>query len=184
MELVHVITNRRSQRKFTDYQVTDEEIKQLLKSAAWAPSWANTQVWEFIVIRDRELIKKITGTYTDNNPAIKCSMASSAMIVACAKLNVSGHLDPEINAFREWSMFDVGCAVQNLSLRACDLGLGTVIVASLDHRKLKELLNIPEGYETVAVLPLGKPVHPEKTAPRRREMKDFCHENKFGTPYE
>ncbi|HPV42751.1 MAG TPA: nitroreductase family protein, partial [Spirochaetota bacterium] len=49
MELKEAILKRRSIRKFTDYQVTDAEIDELLEAARWAPSWANTQVWEFVV---------------------------------------------------------------------------------------------------------------------------------------
>ena len=60
MELMEAITHRRSVRKFTDYYVTDEEIREMLNAARLAQSWANTQVWEFIVVRDRDLIKKVT----------------------------------------------------------------------------------------------------------------------------
>lgn len=51
MELREALMTRRSVRKFTDYNVTDEEINIILEAARWAPSWSNTQCWEFIVIR-------------------------------------------------------------------------------------------------------------------------------------
>ncbi len=71
MELQQAIVERRSIRRFTDYYVTDDEIKQILEAARMAPSWANVQPWEFIVVRDKTLIEKITQTYSPNNPARK-----------------------------------------------------------------------------------------------------------------
>ena len=58
MEVRDAILTRRSVRNFTDYYVTDDEIDRLLEAARWAPSWSNTQSWEFIIIRDRALSGK------------------------------------------------------------------------------------------------------------------------------
>ena len=181
MELKEAILKRRSQRKFTDYRVTDEEIHELLEAARWAPSWANTQVGEFIVVRDPETIQKIAGTYSENNPGTRCTQAASVLIVVCAKTGVSGAYNGKnLTIFSDWFMFDMGLAVQNLCLRACDLGLGTVIVCLLDHAALKKLLSVPSGYEAVTVIPVGKPVVPDKNAPPRRNIQDFTHLNSFG----
>lgn len=184
MELQEAILKRRSQRKFTEYHVTDEEIRQLLEAARWAPSWANTQVWEFIVVRDRDVIGKIASTYAEPNPAVKCTQAASALIVGCAKVGVSGGLKGiKETMFQEWFMFDLGLAVQNLCLKAHELGLGTVVVGSLDHAALEKVLSVPEGYHAVVVLPLGKPVVPDKQPTPRKEIKDFTHLDAFGRPY-
>ncbi|OHD64038.1 MAG: hypothetical protein A2176_05445 [Spirochaetes bacterium RBG_13_51_14] len=184
MELMEAILKRRSQRKFTDYYVTDDEIRELLDAARWAPSWANTQIWEFIIVRNKEIIQKIASTYTENNPAIKCSQGASVLIVGCAKTGVSGgQKGIKETIFSEWYMFDLGLAVQNLCLRAHELGLGTVIVGLLNHTALKKHLSVPEGYEAVVVLPIGKPVVPDKQGPPRKEIKDFAHLDTFSTPY-
>lgn len=181
MELKEAILKRRSQRKFTDYRVTDEEVHELLEAARWAPSWANTQVWEFIVVRDQEIIQKIAGTFSQNNPGTKCTQAASVVIVGCAKTGVSGAYNGKnMTIFSDWYMFDMGLAVQNLCLRAYDIGLGTVIVCLLDHTALKKLLSVPEGYEAVAVIPVGKPAVPEKQPPPRKNIQDFTHLNSFG----
>lgn len=183
MELQEAILKRRSQRKFTDYRVTDDEIRALLEAARWAPSWANFQVWEFIVVRDRDVIAKVAATYDENNPAVKCTQAASALIVGCAKTGVSGLKGGTQTIFSEWFMFDLGLAVQNLCLKAHELGLGTVIVGSLNHNELKKALSVPDGYQAVVVLPLGKPVVPDKQPTPRKEIKDFTHQDAFGRPY-
>jgi nitroreductase len=181
MELKEAILKRRSVRKFTDYQVTDAEVNEMLEAARWAPSWANTQVWEFIVVRDRQIIEKIAATFAQNNPAVKCTQAASVVIVGCAKKGVSGaHDGKNLTIFSEWFMFDLGLAVQNLCLRAHDMGLGTVIVSFLDHMALKNVLSVPEGYEAITVIPLGKPAVPDKQGQPRRAVADFTHRDVFG----
>lgn len=181
MELKEAILTRRSVRKFTDYYVTDEEIEALLNAARWAPSWANTQCWEFIVIRDKELIKEVTATYSETNPARKCSESASVLIAVCGKKDLPGYKDGVARTkFDSWFMFDLGIAVQNISLAAHDMGLGTVVVGSLDHEKCAKLLGVPEPYELVVILPVGKPVEFKKEGPKRREISEFTHKEKFG----
>jgi nitroreductase len=178
------IKSRRSVRKFTDHFVTDEEIRDIIEAARLAPSWANTQVWEFIVVRERELIKQVTETYSATNPSRNCSSASSAIILACARTGVSGCKEgKERTRFHEWFMFDLGLAVQNLCLRAHELGLGTVVVGSMDHDACGKIALLPPGYEVVAAIPVGKPASADQKATPRKEMKSFVHLNTFGEQY-
>jgi len=181
MELNDAILTRRTIRKFTEKEVTDEQVKDLLEAARWAPSWANTQVWEFIVVRDPSMKEKIVETYSENNPARKCSLAASVLVVACAKEGVSGCKEGnEATALSNWYMFDLGMAVQNFCLKAHDMGLGTVVVGFLDHNKCAELLEIPDGYTPVVILPVGEPAVTAKQGPPRKELKDFAYSEKFG----
>jgi nitroreductase len=184
MELKEAILKRRSVRKFTDYRVTDEELNEILDAARWAPSWANTQVWEFIVVRDKDIIQKIASTYPETNPATKCTLAASLLIVGCAKTGISGgKKGMKEGMFSEWFMFDLGLAVQNLCLRAHDIGLGTVIVGYLDHAACKKYLSVPDGNEVVVVIPVGKPAVPDRPGPPRKNISDITHLNVFGNAY-
>lgn len=184
MELKEAISKRRSVRKFTDYHVTDREIKELMEAARLAPSWANTQVWEFIIVRDKKLIEKVVSTYSEMNPARNCSMAASVLIVACAKSDKSGCKGGlPATKFSEWFMFDLGIAVQNICLRAHEMGLGSVIVGLMDHDSCAKHLSLPAGYEVVAVIPIGKPSDPGKEGPPRKDLQSFVHFEKFGTPF-
>lgn len=181
MELHEAIMTRRSVRKFTDYYVTDEEVYRLMEAAQWAPSWANTQCWEFIIIRDKELIKRVVETYAETNPARKCSESASLLIAVCGKSDLPGYKEGvKRTKFDSWYMFDLGIAVQNIALRAHDLGLGTVVVGSMDQIKCAELLGVKAPYELVAILPVGQPVEFKKEGPKRREMSSFMHKERFG----
>jgi nitroreductase len=184
MELKEAIEQRRSIRKFTDEQVTDEQLKEVLEAARMAPSWANTQVWEFIIIREREMMERIAETYSETNPARRCTENASALIVVCAKNGISGCKEgKQVTKFNEWFMFDLGLAVQNLSLRAHELGLGTVIAGLFDHDRCGEMLSVPDGYEVVAAIPVGVPAVAGKKAPPRKELGEFVHKESFGKNY-
>lgn len=184
MELGEAIRNRRSVRRFTDYIVSDDEIRQLLEAARFAQSWSNTQPWEFIVVRDRGLIEQIVDTYVDRNPATKCSLSASVLLVACARTGVSGCYDGiDVTKFPNWFMFDLGIAVQNLCLKVHELGLGTVVVGFLDHDTCKQILGLPDGYEVVAVLPVGRPDKDSTRSRPRKEIGEFVHLDRYGNPF-
>lgn len=172
MELIETIFRRRSIRSFTDYVVTDDEINMVLESARHAPSWANTQVWEYIIVKDIDLIRKVAPTN------------ASTLIIACAKKNSSGLINGVVvTKFLEWFMFDIGASVQNLCLRAYELGLGTVILGYINHELYKQVFSVPENFEVVVAIPIGKPVV-EIPPTHRKEIKSFTHLNKFGESYQ
>ena len=178
MELQEAILKRRSVRKFTEDAVTDEELRQIFEAVRWSPSWANTQVWEFIVVRDKAVIEKVTGTYAEKNPATKCSLTASALIVACAKTGISGcYGGEELTAIHNWYMFDLGIAVQTLCLKAHELGLGTVVVGLLDHEACKKILAVPEDRKVVAVIPIGRPALPPREGPPRKSISEIVYLN-------
>jgi nitroreductase len=181
MELQQAIAGRRSVRKYSDHYVSDDEIKEVLEAARRAPSWANTQVWEFVVMRDQSQIEEVIGTYSEKNPATRGSLAASVLIVACAKRGVSGcYSGKDATKFHEWFLFDLGMAVQNLCLRAHELGLGTVVVGLMDHDACKKIISLPDDYEVIAVIPMGRPLNPPGEGPSRKELKDFVHLDRFG----
>ncbi|HON59631.1 MAG TPA: nitroreductase family protein [Smithella sp.] len=183
MELQEAILKRRSVRKFTEEAVTDDQLRRIFEAVRWSPSWANTQTWEFIVVRDRALIEKIADTYSEKNPARKGSLAASALIVACAKTGVAGCYDGKpVTVIPNWELFDLGIAVQTLCLKAHELGLGTVIVGLMDHKTCEKILGIPEGHQVIAVIPIGYPAAPPKDGPPRKPLSEMVFLNSLGQP--
>ena len=181
MDLTQAIQTRASIREFNSDPVSDAEITALVTAACQAPSWANTQVWEFVVIRDSDLIDAITATYSPTNPAARASRSASALIVVCARQAVSGYRDGRpLTTMPEWYMFDLGLTCENLSLTAHDLGLGTVIVGLFDQAEIGRLLELPTNYQAVVVMPLGHPAKPGKHGPSKKSPADCCHLNRFG----
>jgi len=136
------------------------------------------------VVRERELIQKVTATYVmdkGKNPATTCSLAASALIVVCAKIGVSGcYGGKESTKHSNWYMFDLGIATQTLCLKAHEVGLGTVVVGLMDHDACKKMIGLPDGYEVVAVIPIGRPAVEPKGDPARKAVSDMVHLDVFG----
>ena len=177
-DLMDIVKGRRSIRKYEDKEVPEEFLNQILESVRWAPSWANTQCWEVIVVKAPAIKEKLQGTL-DRNPSGKAMVQAPVVLVVCGKLKSSGYYKDQVTTkFGDWFMFDLGIATQNICLTAYSLGLGTVIVGIFDHNKAKEILGVPDGYELVNMIPLGYPAK-EPEAPKRREISEFTHWDKF-----
>jgi len=178
-DLMDSIKGRRSIRKYQDKGVSEDLLNQILESVQWAPSWANTQCWEVIVVKDQGVKEALAEVVPKSNPARKHFAEAPLILVLCGKLGSSGYYGGKVTTqFGDWFMFDLGLAAQNICLTAHSLGLGTVIAGLFDHKKAKEVLGVPEGYELVSLIPLGYPAH-DSSAPKRREIRDFTHYDKF-----
>ena len=179
-QFMDIIKGRRSVRKYDDKEVPDEILNQVLEAVRWAPSWANTQCWEIIVVKDPALRKKLQEALPPKgNPAFKSIVSAPVLLALCGKLKTSGYYKGQVTTkFGDWFMFDLGIAAQTLCLTASHLGLGTVIVGLFDHEKAAAALKTPEGFELVALIPMGYPVKISK-APRRKEVDEFVHVDRF-----
>ncbi|MBW1734334.1 MAG: nitroreductase family protein [Deltaproteobacteria bacterium] len=177
-DLMSIIKERRSIRKYQDRDVPEETLKQILEAVQWSPSWANTQCWEVIVVKDPAVKEELQGTLI-KNPATKAMVQAPVVLVLCGKLKSSGYYNGKVTTkFGDWFMFDLGIANQSLCLAAWDQGLGTVIVGLFDHDKARKILGVPEGYEVVSMIPMGYPAK-DPQPPKRREINDFTHYDKF-----
>jgi nitroreductase len=169
METLQCIAERRSIRRFTEAEVSDEQLRQLLEAARLAPSWANTQCWEFVIVRDPETKKKLAETMPEGNPARKAAVNAPVLLVACGRLGRSGFYKGQAATSKgdNWYLYDVGLATQNISLAAHDLGLGSVILGLFDAEKAAEVIGLPEDVKVVTMMPIGVPAKTGKMPPRK-----------------
>jgi len=188
MEVLEAIRTRRSIRRYKPTQVDDETIERILEAARWAPSWANTQCWRFIVVRDINLKDSLADTLVTvgerPNRAIEAIKQAPVLIVACAELGKSGYYFREpggpVTDKGDWYMFDVALAMQNLVLAAHSLGLGTVHVGAFDAKKVATILGVPSGFCVVEMTPLGFPDdEPEVKPGKRKELSGIVSHDKF-----
>ena len=178
-DLMEIIKNRRSVRKYEDKPVSQEDLNTLLASVRWAQSWANTQCWEVVVVRDQTVKDSLGETVLKGNPAQKSVTQAPVVLALCAKKAVSGYYKEQVTTkFGDWFLFDIGVAAQNICLCAHFLGLGGVVVGLFDHDQAAQHLKVPAGHELVCLIPLG---HPAKSsaAPKRREISEFTHYDTF-----
>jgi len=178
-DFMEIIKGRRGIRKYQDREIPEEDLNQVLEAIRWSPSWANTQCWEVIVIKDSAIKQKLQETLSTGNPSTKAIGEAPVVITLCGKLQSAGYKRGQTTTkFGDWFMFDLGIATQSLCLAAHNLNLGTVIVGLFDQDKAKDILKVPEGYEVVALVPLGYPAQ-EVSAPPRREIAEFVHYDTF-----
>lgn len=176
---VDFVQSRRSIRKYKDREVNDATLTEIFEAVRWSPSWANTQCWEIVVVRDTDTRQKLQGTIGPKNPATKAITAAPVLIALCGRLKRSGfYKDALTTKFGDWYMFDLGIATQTLCLAAHNAGLGTVIVGLFDHDRAGRILNLPENVEVVALIPMGYPAKIGR-APDRREITDFVRNESF-----
>ena len=136
-----IIKSRRSIRNFDSKDVPQEVLDQIMEAVRWSPSWANTQCWEIMIVKDPETKKKLQETLSKGNPATRAIVEAPIVVGMCGKLKSSGYYKDQVTTkFGDWFMFDLGLATQNLCLSAHALGLGTVITGLFDHDKVMELL--------------------------------------------
>jgi nitroreductase len=179
METLECIRTRRSIRRYKSDPLSEEVLEKVLEAVRWAPSWANTQCREMVVVRDESVKKALQDTLPQGNPAWDAIVQAPVVIAACARMGRAGvKKNLQMTVYGDWAMFDMGIACQNLCLAAHDLGLGTVHVGLLDHRKAGKVLGLPEDVQVFELIPLGIPDQ-EAEAPPRRPLKEFVHHDKF-----
>jgi len=178
-DLMSLVRGRRSIRRYQDKEIPEADLQKILEAVQWSPSWANTQCWEVVVVKGKEMKQKLNEALPPTNPASKGLPEAPVVLVLCGKLQSSGYYKGQVTTkLGDWFMFDLGIATQSLCLMAHSLGLGTVIVGLFDHNKAKAALGVGDGYEVVAVVPVGYPAK-DSPAPKRREIPEFTHHEKF-----
>ena len=179
VDFMEVLSRRRSVRSYTEDTVPEHVVKQVLEAVRWTPSWANTQCWEIVRVKDRVIRERLQETMGKGNPATKAIVSAPVLFALCGKLNSSGYYKGAVTTkFGDWYMYDLGIATQSLCLAAESFGLGTVIVGLFDQEKAAEILQVPEGYELVSLIPMGYPAK-KPSAPKRREVGEFLHIDRF-----
>jgi nitroreductase len=181
-----LIAARWSPRAFAPETVPAESLRSILEAARWAASCFNEQPWSFIVARreDESEFEKMLDCLMEGNRG--WAKNAGALILAVARSSFSRNDKPNRHAWH-----DVGQAAANLSLQATALGLVVHQMAGISPDKAREVYAIPEGYEVVTAIAVGKagdpgslpdPLREMENAPRqRRPQAEFVFGGSWGT---
>jgi nitroreductase len=163
VEFSELIKSRYSVRAYKPDPVQDDKLQQVLDAACLAPTAANLQPFQLIVIhtqgREAELQRIYQRAWFTQAPVIICACA----IPAQGWVRVDGKVYTDV---------DVAIAMDHLILAATDLGLGTCWIADFDPDAAREILRLPEGVEPIAFTPLGYP-EGQQPAKKRRPLSDL-----------
>ncbi len=148
MDFRELINTRYSVRAYTSEPVEDEKVQEVLDAARLAPTAANRQPFQFIVIhtagREAELKRIYRAEWFCKAPLVICACAVPSR--AWSRMDNKNYSD-----------VDVTIAMDHLILAATELGLGTCWIAAFNPIASREVLGLPEDVEPVAFTPLGYP---------------------------
>jgi nitroreductase len=148
MELKETIRKRQSIRDYQDKPVPEEKLTRVLEAARLAPSANNMQPWKFVVVKDSKRRKEL-GRAANGQTFI----GQAPIVIAAVATEPESIMSSGIPRYA----VDVAIAVDHMTLAAVDEGLGTCWIGAFSQQKVKEILNIPDKYRVVALLPLGFP---------------------------
>ena len=160
-----LIAERWSPRAFEDRAVEPQKLGSLLEAARWAPSCFNEQPWRFFVAARGELerFERLASCLTEGNSWAK---AAPVLMLSIAKRTFA--LDGRPNRFGE---HDVGLAAENLVLQATALGLSVHQMAGYDANRAREVLGIPDDFQSMAMIAVGYRGDAAKLPERLRERE-------------
>ncbi|KYK32885.1 MAG: hypothetical protein AYK19_14740 [Theionarchaea archaeon DG-70-1] len=172
MNVKEAILTRRTAREFTDERVPDDVLLDILETAKWAPSPVNSQPWRFIIIKDKETLKKLREYAKYGKHLLDAPMA-----VAVVVTHIEGfHWYNEL----EENKYAGAVVTANLMLAAWEKGVGTGWV-SIERDKVNDILGVPADHTVITVMPIGYPV---KTEPHkedeRKPVEWMIFSEKFG----
>lgn len=179
MEFEKLVKARRSCRAFESTPVTEEQIEAILQAGCWAPSPLNLQPWEFIVITDPDIKKRVKEAGEKaKNEVITADGPGwvkkySADFVQDAPLLIAVVFNPGKGGLGTFfgqphgALQATSACIQNMMLKASELGLESLWFTFFRPDELAPVFNIPENLEIAGVIALGKPAGEVKAPPRR-----------------
>ena len=160
MDVKKAIESRRSIRKYQNKEIPKKVMDDLLEAARIAPSSSNKQGWKIIVVTDEEMRRRLVPVSGNQTFVGDCS----AYLVGVSEPSVG------------YSPVDVTIALDHLSLRAVELGLGTCWIGDFEPIRVKEILGVPADRDVPVCMTLGYPTS-QPEARRRKEASALFREN-------
>jgi nitroreductase len=164
MDAFIAIKKRRSLRVYQDRAIAKKDLEEIIDAARLAPTARNEQPWEFVVVTEKEKIKKLANI-TDHGKF----MAAAYGCIAVFCQNTKYYLE------------DGSAATENILLAATALGIGSCWIAG-DKKEyaaqISHALGVPENYKLISLIALGYPKEEAQT-PQKRALKEVLHWEKF-----
>jgi nitroreductase len=193
--LLKLMRERRSYRAFKPDEVPEKAIRNILEAGRWAPCSANSQPWDFIIVKNQETKEKIQDNIQEviekmrslrDFPFLRTFTAdymlhAPVQIVVCGdprfkRVSMMDGVDEQIEEFAYWG--SVSMAIQNMLLAAHAQGLGSVVFTDIYPDDIKRIVGAPDPLRVVCILPVGYPAE-ERELGYRREIEEFTHSERY-----
>ncbi len=167
MEVYDYVITKLDIREYSQKEIPKDIKLKIFEAARSTGSGKNLQHWRFIVVKDKENLKKladdsITGKWIVN--------ANFAVIVLT---------DPKY----PFHLIDAGRVVQNMQIAAWGYGIASCIFTGINKEKLRKDFNIPEELEPSVVVGFGYPVKKIKGKKNRKPLNELVFIEKYGNPF-
>lgn len=174
MDFYEAIRTRRSVRSYKKDPIPQDVLNRVMEATRIAPSGSNRQPWKFILVTDESLRQNMVTACNDQEFVAEAPV----IVVACGQrlsLNRGGYMG-EMSI-----LLDVAIAFTHLILAARTEGLGTCWIGAFKNEEIKRLLKIPDGFEVVAVTPLGYPSVDNvfKVSEKRKSLDEIVSVDEF-----
>ena len=164
---MELLKKRRSVREFTNQEIKDSDIQKILEAGVAAPSAKNQQPWEFIVIKDRNVLNKLSENLSP------LYAKSKVTIILCMRK------EGLFSATR--AVQDMSACMQNMMLEATHLNIGSCWIGTYPDPNrmlpLSTILQIPSDIEPFCGLVLGHPK--DLTVFKEVEREAIIHYNRY-----
>ena len=171
MDFYEVVKKRRSYRFYKLDMPPKEKIEKILEAARLAPTWANMQGVEYIIVQNPETVKRIWRAIGQKQKFQDAPM----YIIGIIKESGSGK---NSNGEKYYGV-DFGICFEHLILAATAEGLATCWVGWFNESKIKKILEIPDDYKVMGLTPLGYPTKPKGEIHDRKPLEQIVHYEKF-----
>ncbi len=148
MEVMEAIRKRCSVRSYLDKPIEEEKLNLVLEAARLAPSAGNRQESRFVVVRDKEKRQRLAEAASGQS-----FVGQAPVVIACCAVDA----DHKMPCGQFSYPIDVAIAMDHLTLKATEEGLGTCWIGAFYEIQVKEILEIPEDVRVVELLTLGYP---------------------------
>jgi nitroreductase len=165
-----IIKARGSIRSYKNKPIPKQALLDILEAARMAQSADNRQPWEFIVVTDRAMRKRLVRA-AGNQSFVE---EAAAVLVCLANPEESSSVGP-FGGF----LIDLAIAIENMVLTAWDLGIGSCWIGAYDEKKVKELFDVPRHLRVMSLLTMG---YPDEGAggKHRKALDEIIHYEKYG----
>jgi nitroreductase len=177
MKIDEIIKTRRSIRRFKQKKIPRNILKDLVDLAHLAPSAANLQPWEFVIVDQESLCEEIFKTLSwagyirpKRNPKEGEKPTAYIIILVNKKINKDNYAH------------DCGAASQNIMLSAWEKGIGSCLLGAIDREKISDILNLDEDYLVDTVVALGYPLESPKIVEADKDIKYYLKEDVLHVP--
>jgi nitroreductase len=171
VEFSELIKKRYSVRAYKPDPVEEEKLQQVLEAARLAPTAANRQPFQLIVLHT-EGRKEELGQIYDRDWFVQ------APVIICA-CGVSGVGWVRRDDGKSYTDVDVAIVMDHVVLAATALGLGTCWIAAFDPEAARDVLALPDDVEPIAFTPLGYAADEPKLK-QRKPLSELVRYERWG----